>query len=108
MILDNHGNAVASFDDEISARAGMHAIVAVEPECADSLILMTFDEEGLPVGDAHTFAETPPGVCLEPSSFIQVARSASLVKSELRRYVHQPFVAWRTQTESDTRHGVVV
>ena len=41
MILDNAGNAIASFDDEMTARATIHAIVRIEPEAADERLKRT-------------------------------------------------------------------
>lgn len=60
LILDSAGNAVACFEDEVKARATVHAIVAVEPEAADSLVLLAYDEDGLPVGNAVRAVDVPP------------------------------------------------
>ena len=70
-ILDSAGNTVASFDDALAARASLHAMVAVEPEAAEHLALLTYDDDGIPVGEALTVFDVQPGVEFEPSFFIQ-------------------------------------
>jgi hypothetical protein len=60
LILDSAGNAVASFEDEVAARATIHAIVAVEPEAAQHLALLAYDEDGQPVGEAVSAMDVPP------------------------------------------------
>ena len=54
VILDSTGNLVESFDDERQARATLQQIVGEEPEAAEHLALLTYDEHGEPVGDAIT------------------------------------------------------
>ena len=56
VILDSSGNLVESFDDERQARATLQQIVGEEPEAAEHLALLTYDEHGEPVGDAITFS----------------------------------------------------
>jgi hypothetical protein len=57
VILDSTGNLVESFDDESSARAALERIVHDEPEAADHLALLTYDEHGEPVGEAITMVQ---------------------------------------------------
>lgn len=56
VILDSTGNLVESFDDETVARATLSRIVHDEPEAADHVALITYDEDGMPVGDAITIS----------------------------------------------------
>ena len=59
MILDSTGSAINAYDDLVAARARLRAIVADDPDSADHLFLLTYDEAGNVVGDAVTFAELP-------------------------------------------------
>ena len=49
VILDSAGNALASFYDEMTARATLHAIAAVEPEAAEHVVLLAYGDDGVPV-----------------------------------------------------------
>lgn len=55
-ILDSTGNLVESFDDEREARAALEQSVREEPEAAEHLALLTYDDDGEPVGDAITIS----------------------------------------------------
>jgi hypothetical protein len=85
MILDSAGNAVASFDDETTARATLYAIVEVEPEAADHLVLLTYDDDGMPVGDAKTYVDVPPAVEVRQSEFVLEPLTDALVKAVRRK-----------------------
>jgi hypothetical protein len=92
MILDSAGNALASFNDETTARATLHAIAAVEPEAAEHVVLLAYDDEGMPIGEALTVLDCPPAVTIEPSSFVQGSQTRALVRRVSRaqtRYVVQ-------------------
>lgn len=52
VILDSTGNLVESFDEERQARAMLERLVGEEPDAAEHLALLTYDEHGEPVGDA--------------------------------------------------------
>jgi hypothetical protein len=56
VILDSTGNLVESFDEERQARAMLERLVGEEPDAAEHLALLTYDEHGEPVGDAITFS----------------------------------------------------
>ena len=56
VILDSTGNLVESFDDETAARTALERMIHEDPEAADHLALLTYDEHGEPVGDAITIA----------------------------------------------------
>jgi hypothetical protein len=45
------GNLVASYDDERAAMNALTQLVHDDPESADDMVLVTFDETGGPVGD---------------------------------------------------------
>lgn len=90
MILDSAGNAVASLESEPTARATLHAMVKLEPEAADHLVLLAYDDDGMPVGEARTVYDVPPAVTVEPSDFVVERSTASVIRRvsrEQRRYV---------------------
>lgn len=45
------GNLVASYDDEHAAIDALTQLVHDDPESADDMVLVTFDDVGEPVGD---------------------------------------------------------
>jgi hypothetical protein len=93
MIFDRSGSAVASFSDELLARATAHAIVAVEPEAADDLVLLAYDDDGMPAGEPVSYWEIPPPVRVAPSDFVYGVLTAALAPrvSRIRsRYVGEP------------------
>jgi hypothetical protein len=59
MLLDEAGNAIAAYDDEVTAHAAMRSLAESEPDTVDSVLLIRYDDEGLPVGDAVTVADLP-------------------------------------------------
>jgi hypothetical protein len=60
MIFDSAGNAINSFDDEVAARAALRAIAEREPTAADDVLLISYDDDGNPVGEAVTAEDLPP------------------------------------------------
>jgi hypothetical protein len=52
VILDHTANLVESFDSEAEGRAELEAIVRQDPDAADDYAMITYDDEGLPVGEA--------------------------------------------------------
>jgi hypothetical protein len=46
------GNLVASYDDERVAMDALSQVVHDDPESADDVVLVRFDDAGEPVGDA--------------------------------------------------------
>lgn len=105
MILDTAGNAVASSDDETTARATLHAIVAVEPEAAEYLVLLAYDDDGQPLGDAKTFFDVPPAVEVVASDcasqFVMQPLTDRLIRNVLREkstiYVANSPPSWSPQ-----------
>jgi hypothetical protein len=96
-ILDSRGNVVASYDDDLTARAVFHAIVAVEPEAADHLALLTYDDEGMPVGEARTIVDVAPPVEVEPSPYVLALETWTAVREPLSartQYVETRIEAW--------------
>ena len=67
MILDSRGNAVDAFSTQVAARATLRAIVAEEPDAADELVLLAYNAEGRPVGEAATFYDLAPAATIKPS-----------------------------------------
>jgi hypothetical protein len=51
-IFDSSANLVASYDDQETARQALIAIVQREPEAAEDVALLAFDDRGRAVGDA--------------------------------------------------------
>ena len=91
-ILDSAGNALASFaDDELAARATLHAMVAVEPDAAEDVVLLAYGDDGLPVGRALSFYDCPPPVTFAetPAPVLESLATASCVRviRSQRRYV---------------------
>lgn len=56
VILDSSGNLIESFDQEPEARAVPDQIVREEPEAAEHVALLAYDDHGEPVGDAITIS----------------------------------------------------
>jgi hypothetical protein len=90
-ILDSAGNTLASFaDDELAARAILHAMVAIEPDAAEHLALLSYDDDGLPAGPALSFYDCPPPVTIAPSPVLQPRGTDALLHRIIgnqRRYV---------------------
>jgi len=61
VLLSSTGNLIESYDEELEARAALQRIVSSEPEAADDIALMTYGDDGMPVGDP-VFAKAPIGV----------------------------------------------
>ena len=60
LILDNMGNAVDAFRTRVAAEATLRAIVADEPDAADVLCVLAYNDDGRPVGDAKMYDDLPP------------------------------------------------
>jgi|GEM_PF-1335225 len=60
MLFDSNGNAINSYDDETAARAALRAIVQRDPAVAEHVLLISYDEDGDPVGEAVLAADLPP------------------------------------------------
>jgi hypothetical protein len=100
MILDSAGNALASFEDELTARATLHAIAAVDPDAAEHVALLAYDDAGMPVGDALTVVDCDPPVSVEPSLFVSVRTTEALIRRvsrDQKRYVPLSLPIWRPQ-----------
>jgi hypothetical protein len=57
VILDITANMVDSFDREDEARAALEQIVRQDPDAADEYALMTYGDDGHPVGEAVVGSE---------------------------------------------------
>jgi hypothetical protein len=80
VILDSAGNALASFSDELTARATIHAMVRVEPDAAEHIALLGYDDEGMPVGEALGVMDVEPPVTISMSleGFLQPLTAAAV------------------------------
>lgn len=61
VLLSSTGNMVDSYEDESIARAALQRIVDVEPKAAEDVALMTYGDDGQPVGDP-VFAKMSTGI----------------------------------------------
>ncbi len=52
VILDSTGNLVDSFDREDEARSALDDIVRQDPDSADEYAVLTYDDNGHPIGEA--------------------------------------------------------
>lgn len=55
VLLSSTGNMIDSYEEEAVARAALQRIVDVEPDAAEDIALVTYDENGLPSGDPQFF-----------------------------------------------------
>jgi hypothetical protein len=51
-IFDSTGNLVDSFDVEVDAREALERMARADSSAAEHLALITFDDEGIAVGEA--------------------------------------------------------
>lgn len=61
VLLSSTGNLIESYDEESEARAALQRIATSEPEAVDDVALMTYGDDGMPVGDP-IFAKAPIAV----------------------------------------------
>jgi hypothetical protein len=61
VLLSSTGNMIESYDEESEARTALQHIVASEPEAADDVVLVTYGDDGMPVGNP-AFAKDPAGI----------------------------------------------
>ena len=84
MILDSAGNALAAFDDQLLARAVLHSMVAIEPEAAEHVAMLSYDDEGMPVGEAVMAIDVPAPVALADSTFVVSQITSGLLREPQR------------------------
>jgi hypothetical protein len=92
-ILDSAGNALASFEDDLTARAVMHAIVAVEPEASEQIAMLRFGDDGMPIGDAVMPIDVAPPVEVESEFIVAQFTSGALREPVTARTLYRPLVA---------------
>ncbi|HEV2945257.1 MAG TPA: hypothetical protein VGX26_09110 [Solirubrobacteraceae bacterium] len=51
VLLSSTGNLIDSHEDETEARAALQRIIDAEPDAAEDVALMTYGDDGMPVGD---------------------------------------------------------
>jgi hypothetical protein len=84
MIFDSTGNAVAAFDGEVEAHAALRSIVDGEPEVADDLLLMMYDDAGSQIGDAVMYSDLPTStVSFENTALKLAAATRSLAQVDV-------------------------
>jgi hypothetical protein len=107
MILDSTGSAIASFDDETAARATLRAIVAHEPEAADHVVLIAYDDDGRPQGEAATYEDLPPAATIEHSECVLASYSRPFSRPD-RRVVNRYVAVSSWGTRIDFNDGAAV
>jgi hypothetical protein len=60
VLLSSTGNLIDSYEEEAEARVALQRIVDAEPNAAEDVALMTYGDDGMPVGDP-VFAKIPAG-----------------------------------------------
>jgi hypothetical protein len=60
VLLSSTGNLIDSYEDESEAHAALQRIVDAEPHAAEDVALMTYGDDGMPIGDP-VFAKIPAG-----------------------------------------------
>jgi hypothetical protein len=87
MILDSTGSAINAFDDALSARAALRAIVAEDADAAEHLFLLAYDDGGNVVGDAVTFADLPAQTAeIEDSALVIMTHTIACYRDAPLRY----------------------
>jgi hypothetical protein len=51
VLLSSTGNLIDSYEKESEARAALQRIVDTEPSAAEDIALMTYGDDGMPVGN---------------------------------------------------------
>jgi hypothetical protein len=60
VLLSSTGNLIDSYEEIADARAALQRIIDTEPDAAEDVALMTYGDDGMPVGDP-LFAKIPAG-----------------------------------------------
>jgi hypothetical protein len=60
VLLSSTGNLIDSYEEEAEARVALQRIIDAEPNAAEDVALMTYGDDGMPVGDP-VFAKIPAG-----------------------------------------------
>jgi hypothetical protein len=58
VLMDSTGNLIASYRDEDEARAALEQLVEDDPDAADEVALLTYDEDGAIAADPVFVAPT--------------------------------------------------
>ena len=58
-LFDSTGNLIESFTDEQEAREALDELAHDNPDSADELALLAYDDDGRPVGRAITASANP-------------------------------------------------
>lgn len=57
VLMDSGGNLIEAYDDHDEAHAALRRLVADEPDAADHVALLIYDDAGNPVSDAVTVTD---------------------------------------------------
>ncbi len=58
VLLSSTGNLIDSYEDESQALMALQRIVDAEPDAAEDVALMTYGDDGMPIG-GPAFAKVP-------------------------------------------------
>lgn len=58
VLMDSGGNLIEAYDDHDEAHAALRRIVADEPEAAEHVALIVYDDQGNPISDALTISDS--------------------------------------------------
>ena len=95
-IMDIGGNVLRWYDDEAAAREALDRMVEADPGAAEDLVIIQFDENDEPVGDA----------ILPPRTKVTISESPWLKPGERREY-DEPATA-RAGALKDTEQRTLV
>lgn len=85
MIFDTEGNAIDAFRTRGAANAALRGMVRMDPEAADELVLIEYDDAGRPTGETLRASELTPSVAMQPTPWVfVVATGAALENSSSR------------------------
>jgi hypothetical protein len=91
MIVDSNGNALDAFESYSAARNELRAMAFEDPRAARDLALLTFNDNGLAVGEAVVAADVAP----------EVLGEISIISLGWHEVTAHTFSAWTEPGSSD-------
>ncbi len=70
MIFGSDGDAIGAYRSRRAAVATLRAMLAADPDIADELVLISYDEAGRSVGESIKASDLPPLVTISESRFV--------------------------------------
>lgn len=62
LMTDSEGNVLDTFTNEVAARSALRAVVSNAPSAIDEVLLVPYNDDGTPAGDAMMFRDITAGV----------------------------------------------